>query len=133
MPSFLWVSNLQRRQIQFQQILLKGLADITKRINHEESLRESEEKYRTILESIEEGYFETEEGEPAVRTQGKDLTLITLGPVLYSGMKVVEEMKEKYGMEVELIDLRFVNPLNYDKIVESVKKTGRVVFASDAR
>ena len=83
-------------------------------------------------DGVPEGYFETEEGEPAVRTQGKDLTLITLGPVLYSGMKVVEEMKEKYGMEVELIDLRFVNPLNYDKIIESVKKTGRVVLASDA-
>ena len=81
---------------------------------------------------VPEGYFETEEGEPAVRTQGKDLTLITLGPILYSGMKVVEEMKEKYGMEVELIDLRFVNPLNYDKLVESVKKTGRVVLASDS-
>lgn len=81
---------------------------------------------------VPEGYFETEEGEPAVRTQGKDLTLITLGPVLYSGMKVVDEMKEKYGMDVELIDLRFVNPLNYDKLVESVKKTGRVVLASDS-
>jgi len=81
---------------------------------------------------VPEGYFETEEGEPAVRTEGKDLTLITLGPVLYSGMKVVDEMKEKYGMDVELIDLRFVNPLNYDKIVESVKKTGRVVLASDS-
>jgi 2-oxoisovalerate dehydrogenase E1 component len=81
---------------------------------------------------VPEGYYETELGEPAVRTQGKDLTLVTVGPVLYSGMKVVEEMKEKYGMEVELIDLRFINPLNYDKIVESVKKTGRVVLASDA-
>ncbi len=83
-------------------------------------------------DGVPEGYFETEEGEPAVRTQGKDLTLITLGPVLYSGMKVVDEMKEKYGMDVELIDLRFVNPLNYDKLVESVKKTGRVVLASDS-
>ncbi len=81
---------------------------------------------------VPEGYYETEEGEPAVRVQGKDLTLVTLGPVLYSGMKVVDEMKEKYGMEVELIDLRFVAPLNYDKIVESVKKTGRIVLVSDA-
>ena len=80
---------------------------------------------------VPEGYFETEEGEPAVRTPGKDLTLITLGPVLYSGMKAVETLKEKYGLEAELIDLRFVNPLNYDSIVESVKKTGRVVLASD--
>ena len=81
---------------------------------------------------VPEGYYETELGEPAVRRQGKDLTLVTVGPVLYSGMKVVDEMKEKYGMEVELIDLRFINPLNYDKIVESVKKTGRLVLASDA-
>jgi 2-oxoisovalerate dehydrogenase E1 component len=81
---------------------------------------------------VPEGYYETAEGEPAVRRQGKDLTLVTVGPVLYSGMKVVEEMKKKYGMEVELIDLRFINPLNYDTIIESVKKTGRIVLASDA-
>ena len=81
---------------------------------------------------VPEGYYETEEGEPAVRRQGKDLTLITLGPVLYSGLQVADELKEKYGLEVELIDLRFVNPLNYDKLVESVKKTGRVILASDA-
>lgn len=81
---------------------------------------------------VPEDYYEIEPGEPAVRTQGKDLTLVTVGPVLYSGLKVVEEMKAKYGMEVELIDLRFINPLNYDKIVESVKKTGRLIMASDA-
>lgn len=81
---------------------------------------------------VPEGYYETPEGEPAVRIPGKDLTIITVGPVLYSGMKAVEELKEKYGLEAELIDLRFINPLNYDKLVESVKKTGRVVLASDA-
>jgi 2-oxoisovalerate dehydrogenase E1 component len=81
---------------------------------------------------VPEGYYETDEGEPAVRTKGKDLTLVTVGPVLYSGLKVVDEMKEKYRMEVELIDLRFINPLNYDALVESVKKTGRIVLASDA-
>ena len=81
---------------------------------------------------VPEGYYETDEGEPIVRRQGADLTLVTVGPVLYNGLKVVDEMKEKYGMEVELIDLRFINPLNYDKIIESVKKTGRLVLASDA-
>jgi len=83
-------------------------------------------------DGVPEGYFETPEGEPAVRIQGKDLTIITVGPMLYTGMKAVEELKAKYGLEAELIDLRFVNPLNYDKIVESVKKTGRVVLASDS-
>ncbi len=81
---------------------------------------------------VPEGYYETEEGTPVVRRSGRDLTLITVGPVLYSGVKVVDEMKEKHHMEVELIDLRFVNPLNYDVLIESVRKTGRVVLASDA-
>jgi 2-oxoisovalerate dehydrogenase E1 component len=81
---------------------------------------------------VPEGYYEVGEGEPVIRRQGKDLTLVTVGPVLYSGLKVVDEMKEKHGMEVELIDLRFINPLNYDLLVESVRKTGRLVLASDA-
>jgi len=81
---------------------------------------------------VPEGYYETQEGEPAIRSTGKDLTLVTVGPVLYSGMKAAEVLKEQYGMETELIDLRFINPLNYDTIIESVKKTGRIVFASDA-
>lgn len=81
---------------------------------------------------VPKGYFETPEGEPVVRRQGRHLTLITLGPVLYSGLQVVDDMKEKYDLEVELIDLRFINPLNYDVLVESVCKTGRVVLASDA-
>jgi len=81
---------------------------------------------------VPEGYYETQEGEPAIRSTGKDLTLVTVGPVLYSGLKAVEVLKEQYGMETELIDLRFINPLNYDTIIESVKKTGRIIFASDA-
>lgn len=83
-------------------------------------------------DGVPEEYYETPEGEPVVRVPGKDITIVTVGPVLYSGMKAVDQLKEKYGLEAELIDLRFVNPLNYDVLVESVKKTGRVVLASDA-
>ena len=81
---------------------------------------------------VPEGYYETPEGEPVIRRQGKDLTLVTVGPVLYGGLQAVELMSDNYGMEVELIDLRFINPLNYDTIVASVKKTGRIVLCSDA-
>ena len=81
---------------------------------------------------VPEGYYETEEGEPAIRRTGSDITLVTVGPVLYPGLKAAEAIKERYGMEIELIDLRFINPLNYDRIVESVRKTGRLVLASDA-
>ncbi|MDR2403888.1 MAG: dehydrogenase [Spirochaetaceae bacterium] len=81
---------------------------------------------------VPEGYYEIPEGEPVVRRQGKDLTIVTLGATLYKAMEAAKKLQAAYGLETELIDLRFINPLNYDRIVESVKKTGRILLASDA-
>lgn len=81
---------------------------------------------------VPEGYYEIPEGEPAIRKQGKDITIATIGATLYKAMDVAKILKEKYGLDAEIIDIRFINPLNYEKIVESVKKTGRLVLASDA-
>jgi 2-oxoisovalerate dehydrogenase E1 component len=81
---------------------------------------------------VPEGYYEIPEGEPAIRRQGKDLTIVTLGATLYKAMEAAKKLQTAYGLETEVIDLRFINPLNYDRIVESVKKTGRILLASDA-
>ncbi|MDR1899773.1 MAG: dehydrogenase, partial [Treponema sp.] len=81
---------------------------------------------------VPEGYYEVPEGEPALRKQGKDLTIVTLGATLYKAMDAAKKLETAYGVSTELIDLRFINPLNYEKIVESVKKTGKILFASDA-
>jgi len=78
------------------------------------------------------GYYEVPLGEPAIRRTGTDLTLATIGATLYPALEAAEEMEKKYGVKSEVIDLRFINPLNYEKIIESVKKTGRLVLASDA-
>jgi 2-oxoisovalerate dehydrogenase E1 component len=72
------------------------------------------------------------EGEPIVRRTGRDVTLITLGATLYRALDAAKELEEKYGVSAEVIDLRFINPLNYEPLVASVKKTGKVVLASDA-
>lgn len=77
-------------------------------------------------------YYEVEMGEPAVRRSGKDLTIVTIGATLYRALDAAKELEEKYHLSAEVIDARFINPLNYEKIVESVKKTGKVVLASDA-
>jgi 2-oxoisovalerate dehydrogenase E1 component len=87
---------------------------------------------RFVEEGVPEGYYEVPEGEPVVRTKGKDLTIATLGATLYVAVDTVEELKNTYGIEAELIDLRFINPLNYGVLLESVKKTGKLVLASDA-
>ncbi|MBK9697189.1 MAG: dehydrogenase [Propionibacteriaceae bacterium] len=83
-------------------------------------------------DGVPEGYYETPEGEPVVRREGSDVTIATLGATLYRALQAADELQEKYGVSAEVIDLRYVAPLNYGPVLESVKKTGRLVLASDA-
>jgi len=85
-----------------------------------------------VVSGVPEGYYEIPEGEPIVRKEGKDVTILTLGAALYSGIEAAEELEKKYQVSTEVIDLRFINPLNYDSIIKSVKKTGRLVLVSEA-
>ncbi|MDR3170250.1 MAG: dehydrogenase [Treponema sp.] len=81
---------------------------------------------------VPEGYYEIPEGEPAIRRQGKDLTIATLGATLYKAMDTAKKLETDYGLSIEVIDLRFINPLCYNTLIESVKKTGKIVLVSDA-
>ncbi|MBJ2329849.1 dehydrogenase [Schaalia cardiffensis] len=81
---------------------------------------------------VPEGYYETPEGEPAIRREGSDITIAGYGATMYRALEAAEVLQEKYGMSAEVIDLRFVAPLNYDKLIASVKKTGRLLLTSDA-
>jgi 2-oxoisovalerate dehydrogenase E1 component len=81
---------------------------------------------------VPEGYYEIPEGEPALRRQGKDLTIVTLGATLYKAMDTAKKLEADYGLSTEIIDLRFINPLNYEGIIDSVKKTGKIILVSDA-
>jgi 2-oxoisovalerate dehydrogenase E1 component len=81
---------------------------------------------------VPEGYYEIPEGEPAIRKTGKDITIATIGATLYKALDAAKILETKYGLDAEIIDIRFINPLNYEKIIESVKKTGRLILASDA-
>ncbi len=85
-----------------------------------------------VKEGVPEGYYEIPEGEPVVRKEGRDITILTIGATLYPAMETAVELEEKYGVDAEVIDLRFINPLNYEPIVESIKKTGKVLLVSDA-
>ena len=83
-------------------------------------------------EGVPEGYYEVEEGEPVIRREGKDLTILTIGSTVYTAMDAAEKLIDEHGIDAEVIDMRFMNPLNYEKIIESVKKTGKIILASDA-
>jgi 2-oxoisovalerate dehydrogenase E1 component len=83
-------------------------------------------------QGVPEGYYEIELGEPSVKRRGKDLTIITLGPALYTAIAAAEQLQSQFGLSAEVIDLRAANPLNYEPLAESVRKTGKVLLVSDA-
>lgn len=84
------------------------------------------------LEGVPEGYYEVPIGEPDIKKEGKDITILTVGATLYRALEAAQILEEKYGLSAEVIDARTIVPFNYEKVLESVKKTGRILLASDA-
>jgi len=81
---------------------------------------------------VPEGYYEIPPGEPDIKRKGKDITILTIGATLYTAVKAADILKDKFGMDAEIIDARTLVPFNYEPVIESVKKTGKIVLASDA-
>ncbi len=76
--------------------------------------------------------YEVPFGEPDVKREGKDVTILTIGAVLYRAMEAADKLQKEYGISAEIIDARSIVPFNYEKVIESVKKTGRIVIVGDA-
>ncbi len=83
-------------------------------------------------DGVPAGYFEIELGEPDVKKEGKDITILTIGATLYRALDAAKILEEKYGVSAEIIDARTIVPFNYDKVIESVKKTGKILIVGDA-
>ena len=52
----------------------------------------------------------------------------TIGAVLYRALEAAKILEEKYGVSAEVIDARSIVPFNYEKVIESVKKTGKILI-----
>ena len=83
-------------------------------------------------EGVPEEYFEVPIGEPDIKKSGRDITILTVGATLYTAVAAARILEEKFGLSAEIIDARSLVPFKYDIVIESVKKTGRIVLASDA-
>lgn len=81
---------------------------------------------------VPEGRYEIPLGEPDIKKPGKDLTMLTVGATLYRALDAAKILEEKYGISCEVIDARSIVPFNYAKVIESVKKTRKILLASDA-
>lgn len=85
-----------------------------------------------VQSGVPEGYYEIDLSEPSIKRTGNDLTIITFGPTLYQAVEAADQLAARFGISTELIDLRSANPINYQPLVDSVRKTGKVLLASDA-
>jgi acetoin:2,6-dichlorophenolindophenol oxidoreductase subunit beta len=79
-------------------------------------------------EVVPEEIYEVPIGKGIIRRKGTDLTLIAVSYMAYESIKAAKEL-EKAGINIELIDLRTVKPLDEELILVSLRKTGRVVIA----
>ena len=70
-------------------------------------------------------------GKAAMRREGGDVTMLTIGPSLYPALDAGTELAG-HGIEAEIIDARTLVPFDYDTLVSSVRRTGRLIIVSEA-
>jgi 2-oxoisovalerate dehydrogenase E1 component beta subunit len=83
--------------------------------------------YRRIKEDLPEAEYLVPIGEAAVRKEGRDLSVITYGSPVHAVMKAAKEI------DIEVMDLRTLLPLDWKTIRASVAKTGKVLIVHEAR
>ncbi len=84
-----------------------------------------------LAESVVPEEFEVPFGKARIRREGSDLSMITYGNATHLCLKAAEMIKEDSGKEVEVLDLRSLVPLDEEMILESVKKTNRVLIVHE--
>ncbi len=81
---------------------------------------------------VPEGRYTVPIGMPDVKRSGKDLTIVTIGAALYRATEAAATLDTRHGLSAEVIDARSLVPFDYEPVLESIRKTGRVLIASDA-
>lgn len=83
-------------------------------------------------EGVPEGYYEVPFGSADIKKEGKDITILSVGATLYRVLDAAQILKDKYNIDAEVIDARSLVPFDYETLLASVKKTGKLLLASDA-
>ena len=72
-------------------------------------------------------------GKADVKREGKDLTIATLSYCVLQALEAAEELAAEYGIDVEVVDLRSVTPLDMETVYASVQKTGRLLAVHESQ
>lgn len=86
--------------------------------------------YRAFREEVPDGPYEVELGEAAVRREGSDVSVFTWGAMTRPTLEAAENLAD--DVDVEVVDLRTLSPLDEETVVESFEKTGRAAIVHEA-
>ncbi len=106
----------------------KGMLKAAIRDDNPVMFFEHKKLYRSIKEEIPDADYTVPLLKAAIRRQGRDITAISYGYTLQPTLQAAEQMKKKHGIDVEVVDLRTLAPLDTDTFLESVAKTSRAVI-----
>jgi 2-oxoisovalerate dehydrogenase E1 component beta subunit len=84
-----------------------------------------------IKQEVPEDDYIVPIGKAAIRREGIDLSIITYGAMVYTALDAAESLEQE-GIDVEVIDLRTLLPIDRETVVESVKKTSKVIILHEA-
>jgi 2-oxoisovalerate dehydrogenase E1 component len=93
-------------------------------------LYDSVETFRT--DGVPADYYRIAMGEPDIKRDGKDVTVLTIGPSLFPALAAADQLEQNYGLSLEIIDARSLVPFNYDPVIASVRKTGHLLVVTEA-
>jgi 2-oxoisovalerate dehydrogenase E1 component beta subunit len=109
----------------------KGLMKAAIRDNSPVLYVESKYLYRRIKGEVSEGDYIVELGKADVKRNGSDIALITYGATVHHALEAAEILAKEDGVEVLVLDLRTLMPLDKDAIFDAVKATGKVLIVHE--
>ncbi|KAF5535953.1 3-methyl-2-oxobutanoate dehydrogenase (lipoamide)E1 beta chain precursor [Fusarium phyllophilum] len=88
--------------------------------------------YRAAVEQVPVGSYELPLSTAEILKEGKDVTIVSYGQPLYLCQNAIKQAEQDLGISVELIDLRTLYPWDKQTVLQSVRKTGRVMVVHEA-
>jgi pyruvate dehydrogenase E1 component beta subunit len=88
--------------------------------------------YRSVKGEVPDGEFTVPIGKARIAREGGDVSIFAYGAMLHVAMEAAEAAKKRSGAEIEVVDLRTLVPLDVETVIESAKKTGRVIIVHEA-
>lgn len=111
----------------------KGLLISAIRDNDPVFFLEHMKLYRSFRQEVPEEEYTVPLGKASVVREGSDVTIITYGAMVHTSLKAADELKKTDGIEVEVIDLRTIMPMDMDTVIQSIQKTNRAVVVQEAQ